>query len=126
MSLSKEEIIEAIANMSVMDVTDLVSAMEERFGVSAAMAAAPAAVAGAADAPAAVEEKSAFDVVMSTFGPNKVAVIKVVRSMTGLGLKEAKEMVESVPATIKENIARDAAEAVQKQLQEAGATVELK
>lgn len=126
MSLSKEEIIEAISNMSVMDITDLVSAMEEKFGVSAAMAAPPAAASGDSTPPDATEEKDAFDVVMSSFGENKVAVIKVVRSITGLGLKEAKEMVEGVPVTIKENAAKGAAETVQKQLQEAGATVELK
>ncbi len=126
MSLSKEEIIEAIASMSVMDVTELVSAMEEKFGVSAASMAAPAAaVAGEASGEAAAEQ-DAFDVVMTSFGESKVAVIKVVRTVTGLGLKEAKDMVEGAPSTIKEGVDKAESEAVKKQLEEAGATVELK
>ena len=126
MSLSKEEIIEAIASMSVMDVTELVSAMEEKFGVSAASMAAPAAaVAGEASGEAAAEQ-DAFDVVMTSFGESKVAVIKVVRTITGLGLKEAKDMVEGAPSTIKEGVDKAESEAVKKQLEEAGATVELK
>ncbi len=125
MSLTKEDIINAIAEMSVMDVVELVSAMEEKFGVSAAaaVAVAPAAAAGAA-APA--EEKTEFDVVMTGFGENKVNVIKVIRAVTGLGLKEAKDMVEGVPATVKEGVSKAEAEDVKKQLVEAGATVDIK
>ena len=126
MALSQEDILEAIANMSVMEVVELVSAMEEKFGVSAAaaVAAAPAAAAGA-DAGAA-EAKDDFDVVMTSFGDNKVAVIKAVRGVTGLGLKEAKEMVEGAPSTIKEAAPKAEAEDIKKQLEEAGAAVELK
>jgi len=125
MAVSQEEILETIANMSVMDVVELVSAMEEKFGVSAAAAVAVAAPAAGGEAVAA-EEKDEFDVVMSSFGENKVAVIKAVRGITGLGLKEAKDMVEGVPATVKEAASKDEAEAIKKQLTEAGATVELK
>ena len=126
MALSNEDILNAIADMSVMDVVELVSAMEEKFGVSAAaVAAAPAAGAGDAGGEAAAE-KDEFDVVMSSFGEKKVAVIKAVRGITGLGLKEAKDMVEAVPATIKEGVSKAEAEDVQKQLEEAGASVELK
>ncbi len=122
--VSKEQILEAVANMSVMDICDLVKQMEDKFGVSAAAA---VAVAGpAAGGEAAVEEKTEFDVVMTSFGSNKIAVIKAIRAITGLGLKEAKEMVEGVPATVKEAVAKDEAETVKKQLEEAGATVELK
>ena len=125
MSLSKEVILEAIADMSVMDVVDLVGAMEEKFGVSAAaVAAAP--VAAAADAGAAVEEKSEFDVMLTSFGDKKVAVIKAVRTITGLGLKEAKDLVESAPAAIKEGASKAEADDILKQLEEAGASVELK
>lgn len=126
MAVSKEDILEAISNMSVMEVVDLISAMEEKFGVSAAaaVAAAPAAAAGAGEA--AAEAKDEFDVVMSSFGDNKVNVIKVVRAITGLGLKEAKEMVEGAPSTIKEAASKDEAESIKKQLEEAGAKVELK
>ena len=126
MAVSKEDILETISEMSVMEVVDLISAMEEKFGVSAAaaVAAAPAA-AGDAGGEAAVE-KDEFDVVMSSFGGNKVAVIKVVRAVTGLGLKEAKDMVEGAPSTIKEGAAKDEAEDIKKQLEEAGAAVELK
>ena len=125
MAVSQEEILETISGMTVMEVVDLISAMEEKFGVTAAaaVAAAPAAAAGEA---AAVEEKDEFDVVMSSFGSNKVAVIKVVRAVTGLGLKEAKEMVEGAPSTIKEGATKDEAEDIKKQLEEAGASVELK
>ena len=123
MALSNEDILNAIADMSVMDVVELVSAMEEKFGVSAAaVAAAPA----AADSVAVVEEQTEFDVVMSSFGEKKVAVIKVVRSLTGLGLKEAKNLVEAVPASIKEAVSKEEAEDVKKQLAEAGATAEVK
>ncbi len=125
MALSKEDILEAISNMSVMEVVDLISAMEEKFGVSAAAAVAVAAAPAAAGA-AAAEEKTEFDVVMTSFGDNKVNVIKVVRGVTGLGLKEAKDMVEGVPATVKEGVNKAEAEDVKKQLVEAGATVDIK
>jgi large subunit ribosomal protein L7/L12 len=127
MSVSKEEILDTIAGMTVMEVVDLISAMEEKFGVSAAaaVAAAPAAGAGAAEAEP-VEEQSEFDVVMSSFGEKKVNVIKVVRAITGLGLKEAKDMVEGVPSTVKEGASKEEAENVKKQLEESGATVEIK
>jgi large subunit ribosomal protein L7/L12 len=124
MALSNEDILNAIADMSVMDVVELVSAMEEKFGVSAAaVAAAPVA---AADAGEAAVEKDEFDVMMTSFGEKKVAVIKAVRSITGLGLKQAKDTVESVPVAIKEGVSKAEAEEVQKQLEEAGASVELK
>ena len=125
MAVSKDDILESISNMSVMDVVELIEAMEEKFGVSAAaaVAAAPAAAAGGGEAAA---EKDEFDVVMTSFGDNKVAVIKAVRGITGLGLKEAKEMVEGAPSTIKEGASKDEAEDVKKQLEEAGAAVELK
>ena len=123
--LSNEDILNAIADMSVMDVVDLVSAMEEKFGVSAAaVAAAPVAV--AADAGVAAEEKTEFNVVLTSFGDKKVAVIKAVRTITGLGLKEAKDLVESAPAPVKEGTSKAEAEDIQKQLEEAGAGVELK
>ena len=127
MAVSKDDILEAISNMTVMGVVDLISAMEEKFGVSAAaaVAAAPAA-AGAGDAGAAAEEQTEFDVMMSSFGANKVSVIKAVRALTGLGLKEAKDLVESVPAAIKEAVNKDEAEDVKKQLEEAGGSAELK
>ena len=125
MAVSQEEILETISNMSVMEVVDLISAMEEKFGVSAAAAVAVAAPAAGGEA-AAVEEKDEFNVVMSSFGENKVAVIKAVRGITGLGLKEAKDMVEGVPATVKEGASKDEAETIKKTLTEAGATVELK
>ena len=124
MALSNEDILNAIADMSVMDVVELVSAMEEKFGVSAAAAA--AAPAAAADAGAAAEEQTEFNVVLTSFGEKKVAVIKAVRGITGLGLKEAKDMVESAPAPIKEGVDKAEAEDVKKQLEEAGASVELK
>ena len=126
MAVSKDDILEAISNMSVMEVVDLISAMEEKFGVSAAAAVAAAPAAAGGDAGGAAEEKDEFDVVMTSFGGNKVAVIKAVRGITGLGLKEAKEMVEGAPATVKEGVAKAEAEDLQKQLQEAGAEVELK
>ena len=126
MAVSKENILETISNMSVMEVVDLVSAMEEKFGVSAAAAAAVAPVAVASDAGGAAEEKDEFDVVLGSFGEKKVAVIKAVRAITGLGLKEAKDMVESAPTTIKEGASKGEAEELKKQLEEVGATVELK
>ena len=125
MAVSKDEILETISNMSVMEVVDLISAMEEKFGVSAAAAVA-AAPAAAADAGAAAEEKDEFDVVLSGIGENKVAVIKAVRAITGQGLKDAKDTVEGAPATIKEAASKGEAEEIKKQLEEAGASVELK
>jgi large subunit ribosomal protein L7/L12 len=125
MAVSQEEILETISNMTVMEVVDLIAAMEEKFGVTAAAAVAAAPVA-AAEAGAAAEEKTEFDVVMSSFGANKVGVIKVVRALTGLGLKEAKDMVEGAPSTIKEAAGKEEAEDIKKQLEEAGASVELK
>ena len=124
MAISKEDILETISNMSVMEVVELISAMEEKFGVSAASAVAVAPAAAAAAAP--VEEKTEFDVVMTSFGENKVNVIKVVRAVTGLGLKEAKDLVEGVPATVKEGVSKADAEEVKKQLVEAGASVDIK
>ena len=125
MAVSQEEILETISNMSVMDVVDLISAMEEKFGVSAAAAVAAAPAAGDGEA-AAAEEQTEFDVVMSSFGANKVSVIKVVRAITGLGLKEAKELVESAPSTVKEAASKGEGEEIKKTLEEAGASVELK
>ena len=127
MAVSKDDILETISNMSVMEVVDLISAMEEKFGVSAAAAAVAAAPAAGGDAGgAAAEEKDEFDVVLAGFGDNKVAVIKAVRGVTGLGLKEAKEAVEGAPTTIKEGANKAEAEDIKKQLEEAGASVELK
>lgn len=123
MALSKEDILNAIAEMSVMDVVELVSAMEEKFGVSAAAAVA-AAPAAAAAAPAA-EEKTEFDVILKSAGEKKVNVIKVVRALTGLGLKEAKDLVDGAPKALKEGVSKADAEDAKKQLEEAGATVEL-
>jgi len=125
MAVSQEEILDTISNMTVMQVVDLIAAMEEKFGVTAAAAVAAAPVA-AAEAGAAAEEKTEFDVVMTSFGANKVAVIKVVRGITGLGLKEAKDMVEGAPSTVKEAASKADAEDIKKQLEEAGASVELK
>lgn len=124
MAVSKDDILESISAMSVMDVVELIEAMEEKFGVSAAaaVAAAPAAAGGGE----AVAEKDEFDVMLTSFGEKKVAVIKAVRAITGLGLKEAKDMVESAPAAVKEGATKAEAEEVQKQLEEAGASVELK
>ena len=126
MATSKEDILKAIEEMSVMDLVDLISDIEEKFGVTAAaaVAAAPAA-AGGGDAPAA-EEKDSFDVVLSASGDQKVQVIKAVRAITGLGLKEAKDMVDGAPSTVKEGASKDDAEAMVAQLTEAGATAELK
>jgi large subunit ribosomal protein L7/L12 len=125
--MSKEDILEAIANMSVMEVVELISAMEEKFGVTAAAAVAVAAPgAGGDTGGAAAEEQTEFDVVLASFGSNKVAVIKAVRGVTGLGLKEAKEAVEGAPNTLKEGVSKEEAEEAKKTLEEAGATVELK
>ena len=123
--MSKEDILEAIANMSVMEVVELIEAMEEKFGVTAAAAVAVAAP-GAGEAGGAAEEKTEFDVVLTGFGDNKVAVIKAVRGLTGLGLKEAKEAVEGAPTTLKEGVSKEEAEEAKKTLEEAGATVEVK
>ena len=124
MALSKDDILNAIAEMSVMDVVELVSAMEEKFGVSAAAAVAAAApVAAAAEA---AEEKTEFDIVLTAAGEKKVNVIKLVRTITGLGLKEAKDMVDGAPSTLKEGASKADAEAAKKELEEAGASVELK
>ena len=124
--LSNKDILDAIADMSVMDVVELVSAMEEKFGVSAAAVAAAPATAATADTGAVEEEKTEFDVVLISFGDKKVAVIKAVRGITSLGLKEAKDLVEGAPAPVKEGVAKAEAEDIQKQLEEAGASVELK
>ncbi|MBE01384.1 MAG: 50S ribosomal protein L7/L12 [Pseudohongiellaceae bacterium] len=126
MALSKEEVLDAIADMSVMDVVQLVEAMEEKFGVSAAAAVAAAPAAAAAGDAAPAEEKDDFDIVLSGAGDKKVNVIKAVRAITGLGLKEAKEMVDSAPSTIKEAAPKAEAEEAKKALEEAGASVELK
>ncbi len=126
MALSKDDILNAIADMSVMEVVELVEAMEEKFGVSAQAAVAVAGPAAGGDAGAAAEEQTEFDVVMKSFGANKVAVIKAVRGATGLGLKEAKELVEGAPASVKEGVSKEEAEELKKQLEEAGAEVELK
>jgi large subunit ribosomal protein L7/L12 len=126
MAVSKEDILDTIANMSVMDVVELIEAMEEKFGVTAAAPVAMAAAPAAGGDAAAAEEKTEFDVVLTSFGSNKVPVIKAVREITGLGLKEAKDLVEGAPAPIKEGVAKSEAEEVQKKLEEAGASVEVK
>ena len=127
MSLSKDDILNAIAEMSVMDVVELVEAMEEKFGVSAAAAVAAAPAAGAGDgAAAAAEEKDEFEVLITSAGDKKVNAIKVVRAVTGLGLKEAKALVDEAPSTIKEGVPKNEAEEIKKQLEEAGASAELK
>lgn len=124
MAVAKEDLLETISQLSVMEVVELVEAMEEKFGVSAAAAVAVAApAAGVAEA---AVEKTEFDVHMSSFGSNKVSVIKVIRTITGLGLKEAKDLVESAPANVKDGVNKDEAEDIKKQLTEAGATVEIK
>ncbi|WP_286233798.1 50S ribosomal protein L7/L12 [Thalassotalea sediminis] len=123
MSISKDDILNAIAEMSVMDVVELVEAMEEKFGVSAAAA---VAVAGAGDAGGAAAEQTEFDVILTSFGDKKVGVIKAVRGATGLGLKEAKELVEGAPKAIKEGIDKAEAEALKEELEAAGASIELK
>ena len=127
MALSKDDILNAIADMSVMDIVELISAMEEKFGVTAAaaVAAAPVAAAGG-DAGAAGEEQTEFDVILTAAGHKKINVIKVVRAVTGLGLKEAKGLVDGAPSPIKEGASKAEAEDIKKQLEEAGGTVELK
>jgi len=124
MAIAKDDILNAIANMSVMEVVDLIEAMEEKFNVSAASFAMP--VAAAAPAAAAAEEKTEFNVMMTSFGDKKVEVIKAIRTITGLGLKEAKDLVEAVPSAVKEGVSKADADSVKKQLEEAGATVEIK
>lgn len=124
-SISREDILNAVADMSVMDIVELVKDMEEKFGVSAAAPVAVAAAAtGAAAAPA--EEKTEFDVIMTSAGANKIGAIKVVRELTGLGLKEAKDLVESAPAAVKEGVSKDEAASIKKKLEEAGATADVK
>lgn len=125
MAVSKDQILETISNMSVMEVVELIEAMEEKFNVSAA-AAAVAVAAPAAGAASAAEEQTEFNVVMTSFGANKVGVIKVIRGITGLGLKEAKDLVEGAPSTVKEGVSKDEAASIKKELEEAGATVEVK
>ncbi len=126
MALSNEELIEALSAKPIIEIVDLVKALEEKWGVSAAAPVAVAAAAGGGAEAAAAEEQTEFDVVMSTFGENKVAVIKVVRAITGLGLKEAKDLVEGVPSTVKEGVSKGEAEDFKKQLEEAGASVQIK
>ncbi|MFO1419239.1 MAG: 50S ribosomal protein L7/L12 [Methylotetracoccus sp.] len=126
MAVSKEDILETIANMTVLEVVDLISAMEEKFGVSAAAAVAAAPVAAAGAAAPAAEEQTEFDVIMTSFGANKVNVIKVIRTITGLGLKEAKDLVEAAPSTVKEAVSKADADDIKKQLEEAGASVDIK
>ena len=125
-SITKDQVIDFIANMSVLEMSELVKEMEEKFGVSAASAAvaAPAAAGGATEAP--VEEKTEFDVILTSFGEKKINVIKEVRSITGLGLKEAKEAVEAAPKAIREGVSKEEAEEVKKKLEEAGASAEIK
>lgn len=125
MTVTRDQILEAVSQMSVVDVVELVKAMEEKFGVSAASAVAVAAgpVGGAVEAP---EEKTSFNVIMTNFGANKINVIKAIREITSLGLKEAKDMVEGVPSTVKEGITKDDADSIKKKLEEAGATVAVK
>jgi large subunit ribosomal protein L7/L12 len=126
MAVSTDEILEAIGNMTVLEVVDLIKAMEEKFGVTAAAAVVAGPAAGPAAEAAPVEEQTEFNVVLTSFGANKVAVIKAVRALTGLGLKEAKDAVEGVPTTLKEGISKAEAEAAKKELEDAGATVEVK
>ena len=124
-NLAKEDVLNAVAQMSVMDVVELIKMMEDKFGVSAAAATVAVAAGTAAAAPAA-EEKTEFDVIMTGFGANKVNVIKVIRDITGLGLKEAKDLVEGVPAHVKDGVSKAEADDIKKKLEEAGATVEIK
>jgi large subunit ribosomal protein L7/L12 len=126
MSLSNQELIDALSSKPIMEIVELVKALEEQWGVSAAAPVAVAAAAGPGAGAAPAEEKTEFDVVMTSFGENKVAVIKVIRTVTGLGLKEAKDLVEGAPSTVKEGVSKTEAEDVKKQLEEAGAKVEVK
>ena len=125
-NITKDQVIEFISNMSVLEMSDLVKEMEEKFGVSAAAAAVAAPAAASGDAAAPVEEKTEFDVILTSIGEKKINVIKEVRGITGLGLKEAKEAVESAPKSIKEGVTSEEAEEIKKKLEEAGASVELK
>ena len=124
--MSREEILNAVAEMSVLELSELIKEMEEKFGVSAAAVAVAAPAGGGAAADGAAEEQPEFDVVLASFGEKKVGVIKAVRAMTGLGLKEAKDLVESAPTPVREGVTKDEAEEAKKQLEEAGATVEVK
>ncbi len=126
MALSKEEVLTAIADMSVLDLSELIKDMEEKFGVSAAAVAVAAGPAAADGEAGEVEEKTEFEVVLTGFGDKKVGVIKTVRSVTSLGLKEAKDLVEGAPSSVKGGVTKDEAEAIKKQLEEAGATAEIK
>ena len=126
MAVSKAEILDAFASMSVLELSELIKEMEEKFGVSAAAAVAVAGPAAAGEAAAAAEEKTEFDVILAAVGDKKVEVIKVVRAATGLGLKEAKDLVDGAPKAVKEGVAKDEAEGLKKQLEEAGAKVEIK
>jgi large subunit ribosomal protein L7/L12 len=126
MAASKEEILDAISNMTVMEIVDLVKMMEDKFGVTAAAPVAMAAVGAAAAAAPAAEEQTEFTVTMTSFGANKVGVIKVIREITGLGLKEAKDLVEGVPSVVKESIPKADADGIKKKLEEAGAAAEIK
>lgn len=126
MAVTKEELLDTIGNMSVLELSELIKDMEDKFGVSAQAAVAAAPVAGGGEAAEAAEEKDEFDVILSSFGENKVGVIKAVRAITGLGLKEAKDLVESAPSPVKEGANKDDAEGIKSQLEEAGASVELK
>ena len=124
--ITKDQVVDFIANMSVLEMSELVKEMEEKFGVSAAAAAVAAPAAGGGESEAAAEEKTEFDVILTSFGEKKINVIKEVRSITGLGLKEAKEAVESVPKAIKEGVSKEEAEEIKKKLEEAGASAEIK
>ena len=124
--ITKDQVVDFIANMSVLEMSELVKEMEEKFGVSAAAAAVAAPAAGGGESEAAPEEKTEFDVILTSFGEKKINVIKEVRSITGLGLKEAKEAVESAPKAIKEGVSKEEAEEVKKKLEEAGASTEIK
>ena len=124
--ITKDQVVDFIANMSVLEMSELVKEMEEKFGVSAAAAAVAAPASGGGESEAAAEEKTEFDVILTSFGEKKINVIKEVRSITGLGLKEAKEAVEAAPKAIKEGVSKEEAEEVKKKLEEAGATAEIK
>ena len=124
--ITKDQVVDFIANMSILEMTELVKEMEEKFGVSAAAVAVAVPVAGGGESEAAAEEKTEFDVILTSFGEKKINVIKEVRSITGLGLKEAKEAVESAPKAIKEGVSKEEAEEVKKKLEEAGASAEIK
>ena len=126
MAVSKEELVEALSNLKVMEVVDLIKQLEDKWGVSAAAPVAVAAAPGAAAAAPVVEEKTEFNVTMTSFGANKVGVIKVIREITGLGLKEAKDLVEGVPSSVKEGVSKADADAIKKKLEDAGAAAEIK